>query len=148
MPSVFEATAGTALGVSSDQTGSVTQATSKATGVTLSKVAGVITMDDAALAAAAEVSFAVTNTKCTASDVVIVNHASGGTAGAYLVQANTIAAGSFAITVTNVSGGSLFAFKRKKEQEAAKAVASVQPKTKRKRKPKLKNGDNNNSDSR
>ena len=62
MPSVFEATAGTALGVSSDQTGSVTQATSKATGVTLSKVAGVITMDDAALAAAAEVSFAVTNT--------------------------------------------------------------------------------------
>ena len=107
MPSVFAATAGTALGVSSDQTGSVTQATSKATGVTLSKVAGVITMDDAALAAAAEVSFAVTNTKCTASDVVIVNHASAGTAGAYLVQANTIAAGSFAITVTNVSAGSL-----------------------------------------
>ena len=34
MPSVFEATAGAALGVGSDQTGSVTQATNKATGVT------------------------------------------------------------------------------------------------------------------
>ena len=107
MPSVFEATAGAALGVGSDQTGSVTQATNKATGVTLNKVAGVITMADAALAAAAEVSFTVTNSECTASDVVVVNHASAGTAGSYLVQANSIAAGSFAITVANVSAGSL-----------------------------------------
>ena len=43
----------------------------------------------------------------TASDVVVVNHASAGTAGSYLVQANTLAAGSFAITVSNVSSGSL-----------------------------------------
>ena len=107
MPSVFEATAGAALGVGSAQTGSVTQATNKATGVTLNKVAGVITMADAALAAAAEVSFTVTNSECTASDVVVVNHASAGTAGSYLVQANSIAAGSFAITVANVSAGSL-----------------------------------------
>ena len=107
MPSVFEATAGAALGVGSDQTGSVTQATRKATGVTLNKVAGVITMDDAQLNAGVEVSFAVTNSEITASDVVVVNHASAGTAGSYLAQANTIAAGSFAITVTNVSAGNL-----------------------------------------
>ena len=107
MPSVFEATAGAALGVGSDQTGSVTQATSKATGVTLNKTAGVITMDDAQLNAGVEVSFTVTNSEVTASDVVLVNHASAGTAGSYLAQANSIAAGSFAITVTNVSAGNL-----------------------------------------
>ena len=107
MPSQFEAVAGSALGYSDDDTGSVTQATNKGTGVTLNKPSGVITMNDAALAAAAEVSFAVTNSTCTASDNIIVNHASAGTAGSYLAQANTIAAGSFAITVTNVSGGSL-----------------------------------------
>ena len=36
------------------------------------------------------------------TDVVVVNHSSAGTAGSYLVQANSIAAGSFAITVANV----------------------------------------------
>ena len=109
MPSLFEVTAGAAIGVGSDQTGSVTQATNKGTAVTLNKVAGVVTMNGAALAAAAEVSFTVTNSECTASDVVIVNHASAGTAGSYLVQANTIAAGSIKLTVSNVSGGSLSA---------------------------------------
>ena len=107
MPSVFEATAGAALGVGSDQTGSVTQATSKSTGVTLNKAAGVITMDDANLATATEVSFTVTNSEVTASDAILVNHASAGTAGSYLAQANSIAAGSFAITVTNASAGNL-----------------------------------------
>jgi hypothetical protein len=34
--------------------------------------------------------------------VVVVNHSSAGTAGSYLVQANSIAAGSFKITVANV----------------------------------------------
>ena len=105
MASVFEATAGLAIGYTSGS--SVTQATNKATGVTINAAAGAITMADAALAAGVEVSFAVTNDKVTASDVVVVNHASGGTAGSYLVQANTLAAGSFAITVSNVSGGSL-----------------------------------------
>ena len=37
----------------------------------------------------------------------MVNHGSAGTAGSYLAQANTIADGSFAITVTNVSAGNL-----------------------------------------
>ncbi len=106
MPSLFEAAAGSALGVVTAQTGSVTQATSKATGVTLNNVAGVITMHAAQLAAAAEVTFTVTNSKVSAGDVVLVNHGSAGTAGTYVVQANTIADGSFKITVGNVSGSS------------------------------------------
>ena len=105
MPSLFEVTAGKLTGPTKG--GTVTQATNKSTGVTLNTESGQITMNDAALAAAAEVSFTVTNSEIAATDVVGVNHGSGGTAGSYLVAANTIAAGSFAITVSNVSSGSL-----------------------------------------
>ena len=59
-------------------------------------------MNGAELAGAAEVTFQVNNDKIAATDVVVVNHSSAGTAGSYLVQANSIAAGSFAITVANV----------------------------------------------
>ncbi len=105
MASKFEATAGKLIGPTTG--GTVTQATSKATGVTLNAASGQITLNAAALAAAAEVSFVVTNSEISATDVVVVNHASAGTAGSYLAQANTLAAGSFKITVANVSGGSL-----------------------------------------
>ena len=107
MASVFEATAGKLLGPTTG--GTVTQAdtSGKATGVTLNTASGQITMDDAELAAGAEVSFTVTNSLVAATDVVVVNHGSAGTAGAYLVQANTMAAGSFKITVSNVSAGAL-----------------------------------------
>jgi hypothetical protein len=64
-------------------------------------------MHNASLADATNVSFTVTNSTVAANDVVIVNHSSAGTAGAYTVEANAIAAGSFAVTVRNVSGGSL-----------------------------------------
>ena len=87
--------------------GTVTQATNKGTGVTLNTESGQITMNNAALADAAEVSFTVTNSKVAATDVVVACHGSAGTAGAYIVSANAIAAGSFAITVSNVSGGAL-----------------------------------------
>lgn len=107
MASLFEVTAGSAIGYVSGTGGAVTQATSKSTGVTLNKPAGSITMSGAALADATVVSFTVTNSFIAATDVVIVNHASAGTAGAYTVDANAVAAGSFAISVRNVSGGSL-----------------------------------------
>lgn len=85
----------------------VTQETSKATTVVLNKLHGAITLHNAELAAAAEVSFTVTNSEVYHDDVVVVNHKSGGTAGSYLVQANSIADGSFKITVANVSAGAL-----------------------------------------
>ena len=87
--------------------GTITQATNKATGVTLSTHSGQITMNAAALAAAAEVTFTVTNTKVAATDVVIVNHGSAGTAGSYVVGVAAVAAGSFGVVVSNVSAGAL-----------------------------------------
>ena len=105
MASIFEASAGKLVGPTIGTT--VTQATSKATTVIANAASGQITLNNAALGAAAEVSFTVTNSEIAATDVVVVCHGSAGTAGSYLAQANTIAAGSFKITVTNVSAGSL-----------------------------------------
>ena len=105
MPSLFEVSAGKQAGPTTR--GTVTQATNKTTGVTLNAESGQITMNDAALGAAAEASFTVTTDKIAATDVVVAVHGSAGTAGSYLVGVSAIAAGSFGITVTNVSGGSL-----------------------------------------
>ena len=105
MSSLFDVTAGALIGPTTG--GTVTQATNKSTGVTLNTQSGQITMNNAALADAAEVSFTVTNDKIAATDVVVACHGSAGTAGAYIVSVNGIAAGSFKITVSNVSGGAL-----------------------------------------
>ena len=86
--------------------GTVTQATSKATGVTLSKSTGQITLDGAALAASTTVSFTLTNTVIEAGDILLMNHISAGTAGSYLLNAQS-AAGSASINVRNISLGSL-----------------------------------------
>jgi hypothetical protein len=86
--------------------GVVTQLTSKATGVTLSKSTGQITLDAAALAASTTVSFTLTNTVIEAGDILVMNHISGGTAGSYLLNAQS-AAGSASINVRNISLGSL-----------------------------------------
>lgn len=85
----------------------VTQATNKSTGVTINKKTGTITMNNASLTAGSEVSFTVTNNQVAADDVVVVNHKSAGTAGAYAVHANALADGSFKITVGNMSAGDL-----------------------------------------
>ena len=86
--------------------GVVTQATSKATGVTLSKSTGQITLDAAALAASTTVSFTLTNTVIEAGDILVMNHISGGTAGSYSLNAQS-AAGSASINVRNISLASL-----------------------------------------
>lgn len=86
--------------------GIVTQLTSKATGVTLSKSTGQITLDAAALAASTTVSFTLTNTVIEAGDILVMNHITGGTAGSYLLNAQS-AAGSASINVRNISLGSL-----------------------------------------
>jgi len=86
--------------------GVVTQATSKATGVTLNKSTGQITLNNAALAADTTVSFVLTNTVIEANDILVMNHISGGTAGSYLLNAQS-AAGSASINVRNITTGSL-----------------------------------------
>lgn len=86
--------------------GTVTQLTSKATGVTLTQATGEITMDAAALAGDTSVTFVLTNTKIAAGDMVVIQHVSGGTVGSYTVSA-VAAAGSASITVRNITTGSL-----------------------------------------
>jgi hypothetical protein len=86
--------------------GAVTQLTDKSTAVTLSKSTGQITLAGAALAASTTVSFTLTNTVIEAGDILIMNHISGGTAGSYLLNAQS-AAGSASINVRNISLGSL-----------------------------------------
>ncbi len=105
MPSLFEVTAGSLIGPTTG--GTVTQTVSKATGVTLNTESGQITTHDAVLAPGVEVTFAVTNSKISSTDVVVACHGSGGTAGSYLVNTSEIGSGSFKITISNVSAGNL-----------------------------------------
>jgi len=95
-----------AVGYSTGAGGTVTQASSKSTGVTLNKRCGQITMNAAALGAGAEVSFTLTNSVIAATDVLIVNIASGATAATYTAVIDAVATGSARITVGNHSGTS------------------------------------------
>lgn len=87
--------------------GTVTQATSKSTAVTLNKSAGQITMNNAALAGTTNVTFTMNNSLISANDIVILNIASGATAGSYNCWVSGLSAGAVSITVRNISGGSL-----------------------------------------
>ena len=85
--------------------GTVTQATSKSTGVTLNKLCGQITMNNATLNRNTSVSFTLTNSFIDTTDVVVVNIASGATAGAYAITVEVIAAGSCNISLHNLLSG-------------------------------------------
>jgi hypothetical protein len=89
------------IGYNASAQGTVTQATSKATGVTLNKSVGQITMNNASLAAGTTVLFTLTNSTLTAKDVLIVNVGSGGTSGAYWPYVANVAAGTAVIGVYN-----------------------------------------------
>lgn len=95
------------IGYGTGAGGTVTQATSKSTGVTLNKLCGAITMNGAALSNGAEVGFTVTNSLVRANDVPVVAIKSGATADSYQVTVDAVADGSFRISVSNCSSGSL-----------------------------------------
>jgi hypothetical protein len=95
-----------AFGYAAGSGGTVTQSSSKSTGVTLSKLCGTITMSSAALAAATTVSFTLTNTFIASTDIVLIQHSSAGTLGAYNF-AVTPTSGSASIAVRNVHTASL-----------------------------------------
>lgn len=97
---------GGAIGYAAGAGSTASQGTSKATAVTCNALCGDITTFSAALAAAAEATFTVNNNKVLAGDIILVNHVSGGTNGAYLVSVTSVAAGSFSITYSNVSSAS------------------------------------------
>lgn len=93
------------LGYATGTGGTVTQLTSKSTGVTLDKVCGQITMNNAQLNRVTSVTFTLTNSFIAATDVVIVNIASGATAGAYTLTVEVVAAGSCNISLHNLLTG-------------------------------------------
>jgi len=95
------------LGYTTGAQGTVTQLTSKSTGVTLNKSAGRITLNNEALASNTAASFTLTNSLISANDVIITNVSGGGTAGAYTTYVSSMTTGSAVITLRNMSAGSL-----------------------------------------
>jgi hypothetical protein len=93
---------GGGIGYATGAGGTVTQATSRTTGVTLSKLCGTITLFTTTLAAVTSQAFVLTNTFIAATDFVMVQHTSGGTLGLYEI-AVAPAAGSCTITIRNNS---------------------------------------------
>jgi hypothetical protein len=90
----------TGLGFYTGAGGTITQATSKATPFTLSKMCGQITTAADSLAHSTTVSATWTNSKIAATDVVIINHKSGGTIGAYIFNVSC-GAGTATLYITN-----------------------------------------------
>lgn len=98
---------GGAVGYGVGSGGSVTQLTSKSTGVTINKPSGIITTNGAALAGGATVAFAVTNSVVASTDLVSAQLQSannGHTLLEYQVWSGTVSNGSFYVAIKNVSG--------------------------------------------
>jgi hypothetical protein len=94
-----DATAG--IGYSTGAGGTVTQLTSRTTGVTINKIAGAITLFSAA-GTSSYTTFTVTNSTVAATDVIIVNQKSG--TDKYEAFVTNVSAGSFNITFSDTSG--------------------------------------------
>ena len=90
------------IGYSTGAGGTVTQGTSRTTGVTLSKISGAITMFSAA-GSATPATFTVTNTTVAATDVILLSIKSGAT-NVYNLSVSAVAAGSFNITFYTTGG--------------------------------------------
>ena len=94
------------LGYTAGAGGTVAQSGNKTGGVTLNKQSGEITMQNTNLAAATIVSFVLTNSTIGANDLLVLQHQSGGTLGAYTLNA-ACAAGSATIYIRNNTAGGL-----------------------------------------
>ena len=95
------------FGFYSGDGGAVTQATSKATAVTLDTLTGEITTHGAILNAATIVSFTLNDTRIAAGDQILVSHHSGGTIGAYTVTGRATGTGTGEITIRNNTAANL-----------------------------------------
>jgi len=95
------ATSAAGLGYGTGAGGTVTQGTSRITGVTLNKPTGAITMFSA-LGSAIAATFTVTNSLVAATDTIILNQQSG--TNLYVLLVTAVAAGSFNITFYTTGG--------------------------------------------
>ena len=95
-------------GAGTNAGGTVTQATSKSTAVTLNKPTGKIVLNNASLAAGAVVGFTFNNSLLEADDVLAISptNAVAGTAANYIIQAG-VSAGAAAVYIKNLTAGAL-----------------------------------------
>lgn len=100
-PRALKSTGTGGVGYGTGAGGTVTQATSRTTGVTLNKTVGAITLVSAA-GSATPFSFTVTNSTVAATDVIVLNQKSG--TDKYNLEITAVADGSFQITA-NTTGG-------------------------------------------
>jgi hypothetical protein len=102
------ANSSTGIGYTTGSGGTVTQATSKSTSVTLNSLSGQIISNAAALASNTTVGFTLNNSFIAATDTVVVTNI-GGNGGSpnYLVWVYITQAGLSLIAIRNISGGSL-----------------------------------------
>ena len=90
--------------------GTVTQLTSRTTGVTLNQACGEITLFAGSLAGHEADEFTLTNSEIAATDVVVVNIKSGAAAGTrkyYTVAVTSVSAGSCTISIGNNDNGTV-----------------------------------------
>lgn len=107
LPGAIKSSSATAgIGYATGAGGTQTQGTSKSTGVTLDKITGRITMHAATLDAGTTVIFPLSNSSIAATDLLVLNHVSAGTAGAYSLNAQA-SAGAADISVRNITAGNL-----------------------------------------
>jgi hypothetical protein len=94
------------LGYGTGSGGTVTQITSRATGVTINKTNGSITLfTGAPSAVVANNTFTVTNSTVAATDTIVLSFRSGNSSSnAYVLYASAVAAGSFNVAVFSTSG--------------------------------------------
>jgi len=91
------------LGFGAGNGGTVTQITSRTTGVTLNAPCGQITLVAGSISGLSSQEFTLTNSYIAATDVVLVSFASGLTAATYDVTVTETSAGSCKISVHNVN---------------------------------------------
>lgn len=98
---IKSSSASAGIGYATGAGSTVTQGTSRTTGVTINAVSGAITLFSAA-GSATPASFTVTNSAVAATDVIIVNQKSG--TDKYVILVTTVSAGSFGITSYTTGG--------------------------------------------
>jgi hypothetical protein len=104
-PNLIDQSSG--IGYTPGNGGTVTQATSKSTAVTLNKPSGRITLNGSAMSAGVTVSFTLNNTTIAEGDTVLLSLSGAmGTFVSYNIW-NYVGAGYVLIAIKNISGGLL-----------------------------------------